>query len=113
MLRRLDSVEWVIATLSFLSILLIPTIGLMIRLVVKWTKAEGKLEELARDMSELVKDKDQTHKEMLSQMRTDRQEMLAQLREDRTATNKRLRWLEENVWSRKGGNNAIRRTEEG
>jgi len=105
--------EWVIVALTLLSVLLIPTIGLLIRLVVKWTKAEGKLEELARDMSELVRDKDRTHAEMIGQMKLDRAEMLAQMREDRNATNRRLRWLEENIWSRRGGNNAIRGPQEG
>lgn len=67
--------------------MLIPALVLLVRLVVKWTKVEERLAELAEDMRELVKDKDKVHTELATQMR-----------EDRAATDRRLRWLEENLW---------------
>lgn len=75
---------------------MIPAIGLMFRLVIKWTKTEARLEELSKDMRELVDSKDRIHSEMLGQMR-----------EDRAATDRRLRWLEENIWKGRG-RNAVR-----
>jgi deoxyadenosine/deoxycytidine kinase len=95
--------QWIGIVLTILAILLIPAIGLLVRLVVKWTKVEDRLESLARSMEVLVQDKEKTHSEMLAQMR-----------EDRTATNTRLRWLEEHVWRGEGrGRHAIRDTEGG
>jgi hypothetical protein len=94
----MNSFEWTITTaISVLAILLIPAIGLLIRIVVKWTKTEARLEDLADDMKKLVNDKDRIHTEMLGQMR-----------EDRAATDRRLRWLEEYLWWRGGGEDAIR-----
>lgn len=93
----MSTAEWTITTaISVLAIMLIPAIGLLIRIVVKWTRTEAKLEELADDMRKLVENKDRIHAEMLGQMR-----------EDRKATDRRLRWLEEFLW-RRGGSDAIR-----
>jgi hypothetical protein len=64
---------------------------LVLRVVIKWTKTEAKLEALAQDMRELVEAKDKIHREMYTTMR-----------EDRAATDKRLRWLEENLWGKRG-----------
>ena len=93
--------DWIMLVLSLTSVLLIPSLILLVRLVAKWTKVEERLGELANDMSELVKDKDKVHSEMLGQMR-----------EDRAATDKRLRWLEEHLWASdikkgRGGRHAI------
>lgn len=94
----MNTFEWTISTaITILAILLIPAIGLLIRIVVKWTRTEARLEDLADDMRKLVNDKDQTHREMLGQMR-----------EDRQATDRRLRWLEEYLWRRGGGEDALR-----
>lgn len=84
--------EFLSLLLSIIVLLIIPLIITMIRGIVKWTRTEDKLNTLMRDVSQLVEDKDKTHTEILAQMR-----------EDRNATNRRLRWLEENVW--KGRNN--------
>jgi hypothetical protein len=84
----LTKFDWLMLVMSVISILLIPTLALVFRLVVKWTKAEARLEDLADDMRKLVTDKDKTHTEMLTAMR-----------EDRASTDKRLRWLEENLWA--------------
>ena len=81
--------------LTVIGVLFIPIIVMLYRGIVKWTRTEDKLDELVKDMATLIKDKDQTHREILQQM-TD----------DRRATDRRLRWLEENIW--KGSrNNAL------
>src|SRR5690348_4135261 len=95
--------------MSAISILLIPSLILLVRLVSKWTKVEERLAILTEDMGELVRDKDKTHAEMLGQMR-----------EDRRATDKRLRWLEEYLWTsdiragiERRGRHAVQEREEG
>lgn len=80
--------------LSALAVVFIPLLIALIRGIVKWTRVEDKLDELVKDMAQLIKDKDATHEAMLKQM-TD----------DRRATDRRLRWLEENLW--KGRRNAV------
>ena len=75
--------------LSALAVVFIPLMVMLYRGIVKWTRTEDKLDHLIDDVKTLITDKDQTHKEMLQQM-TD----------DRRATDRRLRWLEENIWTR-------------
>lgn len=79
--------DWSVILLSIISVMLLPAIALMINISVKWTKAQDRIENLTEDMRELVDNKDKIHAEMLQQMR-----------EDRVATDRRLRWLEENLW---------------
>lgn len=67
----------------------LPMVALLYRGIVKWTRTEDKLDELIRDVNKLILDKDKTHAEMLQQMTN-----------DRSATDRRLRWLEENIWKR-------------
>lgn len=81
--------------LSAIGIVFIPTLAFIIRATVKWTRVEDKLAEMVDDMKKIVDDKDKTHTDMLRQM-TD----------DRRATDRRLRWLEENLWN-KGNKNAV------
>jgi hypothetical protein len=84
---RLTGYEYLTLIMTIVGLLLIPTIGLLVRLVVKWTRTEYRLESLAEDIKELM----------------------TQAREDRGATNQRLRWLEENVWNMgKEDRNALR-----
>jgi|SRR5690242_10486176 len=93
----MNTFEWTISTaITVLAILLIPAIGLLIRIVVKWTRTEARLEQIAQDMQDLVRDKDRTHADMMNQFR-----------EDRKVTDRRLRWLEEYLWKR-GGEDALR-----
>lgn len=73
--------------LTVIGVILIPLIAIMVRMIVKWTRIEDKLSHVADSIDKLVKDKDQVHGELLAQMR-----------EDRKATDRRLRWLEENRW---------------
>lgn len=67
----------------------IPMIVVLYRGIVKWTRTEDKLDQLIIEVEKLVKDKDETHKQILTQMSN-----------ERAATDRRLRWLEENVWKR-------------
>ena len=79
--------------LSTIGIVGIPALAFVVRATIKWTRVEDKLEVIATKLLDIVRDKDKIHGEMLQQMR-----------EDREATNRRLRWLEENLWRRLRGN---------
>jgi len=79
--------EIVTLVLGVLTAFVIPLLTILIRITTKWTKVETKLDNLIEEVKSIVADKDKTHLEMYSQMR-----------EDRSVTDKRLRWLEENVW---------------
>lgn len=68
--------------LATMGIIFIPLLGLLVRITIKWTRVEDALKQL-------VADKDRVHREIIDQMR-----------EDRDATNKRLTWLEQNLWQR-------------
>ena len=81
--------EWTTVALSALAILIVPTLVLVIRLVIRWTRTEDKLDGLLGDVRELVEAKEKVHAEMYRTMR-----------EDRAATDRRLRWLEETLWKR-------------
>jgi hypothetical protein len=74
--------------LSFIAVLLIPSLILMVRAAMKWTRVEDNLKAVIGDLDKLVKDKDRIHADLVAQMKS-----------DRDATNKRLVWLERNVWS--------------
>lgn len=73
---------------SILGIIVIPLLILLFRIAIKWKGLEDRLNNVVQDLGDIVKDKDKIHSEMLAQMR-----------EDRKATDRRLRWLEENLWS--------------
>lgn len=88
--------ETLTLVLGFLSVVFIPMIVLLIRFTVGWTKIGDAVRELAKDVRELVSDKDKVHKEILAQMR-----------DDRNATNQRLTWLERNLWNRRGRNQDV------
>lgn len=76
--------------LSVLAVLIIPLLILVVRSAVRWGHMEDKMSGLADDIRALVVDKDRTHDLIYQQMR-----------EDRMATNKRLTWLEQNLWGRR------------
>jgi hypothetical protein len=92
-LGEMSSGERFTLILSTIGVIGIPTLAFVVRATIKWTRVEDKLEIIANKLLDIVKDKDETHREMLQQMR-----------EDRNATNLRLRWLEENIWRRRRGN---------
>lgn len=73
--------------LSSLGVIFIPLLIMLYRGIVKWTRVEDKLNELVQDMKQVVADKDATHRDLINQMG-----------KDRDATDRRLRWLEENTW---------------
>jgi hypothetical protein len=75
--------------LGFISVLLIPSLVLMVRAAIKWTRVEERLDRVVEDLDKLVKDKDATHAAIIATMREDRETM-----------NRRVEWLERNVWSR-------------
>lgn len=85
----MNEAAWLALSLTFLSVVLIPLIVLIYRGAVKWTRVEEKLDRVARDLAEVIKDKDETHRAMFDAMK-----------DDRAATNARLRWLEEHIWNR-------------
>jgi hypothetical protein len=73
--------------ITIIGIVLIPTAVMVIRLVVRWTIVESRLNEITRGVKYIVEEKDKAHHELYETMR-----------QDRDATDRRLRWLEENLW---------------
>ena len=88
------SPEWISVILTVFSVLLIPTLIILIRGAVKWTRTEDKLGMLVDDVRQLVADKDKVHSEILEQMRVDREN-----------TDRRLRFIEE-FWMKMGRDHA-------
>lgn len=82
--------EWASFLLAVVAVLFIPTIVILIRGAIKWTRTEDKLSTLIEDFREMMTDKDKMHGEILEQMRVDRE-----------ATDRRLRFIEE-FWMQKG-----------
>lgn len=80
-----------IAGLALLFTALSAALGLLVRIAIKWTRNEEKIATVAESITELVRDKDKTHQDIVNQMR-----------EDRNATNERLTWLERNLWRKLG-----------
>lgn len=78
---------WLTLAVSIIGAILIPVVILLWKAAVNSTRQADKIEELAKDLHELVDDKDKVHERMYSQMR-----------EDRQSTDRRLRWLEEHLW---------------
>lgn len=68
----MNEFDWIMVILSSLSVLLIPLVILTIRIAMKWTQLVGDVRQIAKDSHE-----------------------------DRVTMDKRLRWLEENLWRRK------------
>lgn len=78
-----------ISLISLIFTVMCILLGVLIRLVVRFTRTEDKLNEVVADVEKLVADKDKVHAAMLSQMA-----------DDRAANNQRLRWLEERYWGK-------------
>jgi hypothetical protein len=83
----MTSSERLTIILSAIGIIGIPTLLFVVRATVKWTRVEDRLTQIARDVEDLVKDKDRAHRVLLDEIRADRK-----------ASNERLTWLERNVW---------------
>jgi hypothetical protein len=104
----MDTFDWTIAILTFISVMLIPGIVLLIRGAMKWNSTESQIKILVDDTRKLVESKEKDHAEIAQTMqnmaREEREvhnEIIAQLRNDRDATDKRLRFIEE-YWMKRG-----------
>jgi len=91
-----DMTAWISVVISTIGVVVVPCMLFLWRSAVKWTRVETKLETIFDKLDEIVKDKDKVHQEIMSSQR-----------EDRLATNRRLEWLERNLWQRlrNGGGN--------
>lgn len=73
--------------LSGIGILMLPMLGLLVKVVGKWTKVEERLARVVDELSKLNIDRKETHAAIL-----------ATQAEDRRATNERLQKIEEHFW---------------
>lgn len=80
---------WGSLALTFIGVILVPLFVLLFRIAIGATRLEDRVAGIEEDLKALVADKDRVHNAMYEQMK-----------EDRSATNTRLRWLEENVWGK-------------
>lgn len=80
-------VEILSLTATILGLVVLPLVIIAFRAAIRWKGIEDRLNMVITDLADIVKDKDKIHAEMILQMR-----------EDRKATDRRLRWLEENIW---------------
>jgi hypothetical protein len=90
----MNSTDFLTLIVSAIGAILLPTLIMILRGIVRWTRTwtitEEKLSAVASDLSELMAQKDQVHAALFDQMRVDRE-----------ATDKRLRFIEE--WFMRGG----------
>jgi hypothetical protein len=70
--------------LSVTTVILVPTLTILIRGTAKWVRIESKVDYLAENLRAIVHDDTKIHTELAEQMR-----------EDRRVNNQRLRYLEE------------------
>lgn len=92
----MSPLEWYGVVVTGSTVIVVPLVAMLIRGSIKWTRLENKLDGVIDDVRELVISKDKVHLLIMEDMRTDRE-----------ATNKRLRWLEEYLWTR-SNRNAVR-----
>lgn len=99
---------WLIVGVSVLSALVIPSLAIMIRGAIKWTKTEEQVKQLVSSIAELVIDRKEADQKMADQIQRVvedqgkiHNEMYEQMRLDRDATDRRLRFIEE-YWMRRG-----------
>lgn len=76
--------DLIVILLTVIGVLLIPTIGVLFRGMVRWVRTEDQLTNLVHEVKELVNDNEKSRGDILRQMTYDRE-----------ATNTRLRYLEE------------------
>jgi signal transduction histidine kinase len=79
--------EYISLIITITVVLLLPALALILRLTVRWTKAEVKLSEIAKDMHEMVEDKEKVHRELYNM-----------IKDNRDHIDGRMRWVEENIW---------------
>lgn len=75
--------DYLTLALGVLTLVLIPLVALLIRIVIRQARVEEKVTMVVNDFRETTKEIYQT------------------IREDRQSTNRRLTWLEQNLWRRK------------
>lgn len=80
----MTSFEWTATAVGILSGIGVPMLVMMFRLTVRFTQLTDRVAGLAED-------KERVH-----------QEMYRTMRDDRAATDRRLRWLEETLWEKRG-----------
>lgn len=76
---------WAAFVLAVFTGIVIPLAVMVVHGVVKWTRIQDRLDAVIVDLRELVDEVKQNH----------------------GATDRRLRWLEENLWKRRRGGNAV------
>ena len=74
----MNATERFALTLSAISVIGLPTLGLLFRMAMQWTRAQDRLTEIATDLKELEADSQR----------------------DRKAMDRRVRYLEESLWRR-------------
>jgi uncharacterized protein YoxC len=76
--------------ITALALLILPALAFLVRITVKWQRVEDNLKEVTDDLTEIVKENAGAHKE-LYKLTKGMQEAL----------DRRIRWLEQNVWNRR------------
>lgn len=84
-----ENLTVIVSGLSFLFVVMMASLGLIVRITRKWTSVENKLDHMTENLATIVRNNDKVH-----------EEIVAQMREDRRASNERLVWLERNVYPR-------------
>lgn len=90
-MSHLSAYEVASLALAILTVVLIPLMAILIRLVIRGTRFEAKLDHSIAQLNKHITDSDKVHAELA-----------ATAREDRRASNERLTWLERNLWRRQG-----------
>lgn len=76
--------------ISVLAVLIIPALALLVRISVKWQRLEDGLSDIDEDVKQLVKEKSDANRELYNLIKTGLE-----------AIDKRVRWLEQNIWNRR------------
>lgn len=79
----------IISGLGLLFTIMCVILGVALRAAIKFTRSEDKIADVAEDVKALVADKERAHMQLWSEMK-----------DQNNATDRRLRWLEEHLWSR-------------
>lgn len=110
----MTSDAWAIIGTSVVGLIIIPLMVMAFRSVIRQTRTEtrleGKIDGLGSAVSRLEDTKDVGLKEIISLISRFQTELLAQMRDDRAVTDRRLRWLEEKLWTREAQGNDTRNT---
>lgn len=78
---------WGSLALTFIGVILVPLFVLLFRLTISGTRLTDRVGSIENDLKDLVDNKEKVHAAILEQMK-----------DDRRATDRRLRWLEQNLW---------------